>query len=214
MTAEYAERFARQRIKVQGVTVEVMIMGDGAELPIGADLSEEMDRVAAQLAYWASVAADAKAELMQVDAWYRRYRADFALKVLGKDNKIPDWKVKYQIEASDGFVKHKDALALAEKNLALAEGMVRGFDKKANQLQSRGAKMRSELNAQGMTTPETPRERRGWNLSGRGSDSDDDAVTSPSDGVARPSQAEKIRRMEEINSARRNKGKARKESKR
>lgn len=211
MTAEYAERFARQKIKVQGAVVEVFIVGDGAELPIGANLSDEMDRVAAQLAYWAAVVADAKAELTQVDAWYRRYRAEFALKVLGKDGKVPDWKVKYQIEASDGFVQHKNAVALAEKNLSLAEGMVRAFDKKANQLQSKGARIRSELNAQGMTTPETPREPRGWNLSGRGSDSDDDGVTSPSDGVARPSQAEKIRRMEEINSARQKTGKARRE---
>ena len=205
----YVERFARQKIKVQGEVVEVLIMGDGAELPIGADLSEEMDRVAAQLAYWAAVVADAKAELMQVEAWYRRYRADFAIKALSGDSKLPDWKIKYQIEASDGFIKHKDAMALAEKHLALAEGMVRGFDKKANQLQSRGAKMRSELNAQGMTTPESPREPRGWNLSGRGSESDDDGVRAPSDGVARPSREEKIRRMEEINGARR-KGKARK----
>jgi len=211
MTAEYAERFARQKIKVQGTVVDVYIVGDGAELPIGANLSDEMDRVAAQLAYWAAVVADAKAELTQVDAWYRRYRADFALKVLAKDGKIADWKVKYQIEASDGFVQHKNAVALAEKNLALAEGMVRAFDKKANQLQSKGARIRSELNAQGMTTPETPREGRGWDLSGRGSDSDDDGVTSPSDGVARPSQAEKIRRMEEINSARQKTGKARRD---
>lgn len=213
MTAEYAERFARQKIKVLGTVVDVYVMGDGAELPIGADLSDEMDRVAAQLAYWSAVVADAKAELTQVEAWYRRYRADFAIKTLSSDSKLPDWKVKYRIEASDGFVKHKDALAQAEKNLLLAEGMVRAFDKKANQLQSKGARIRSELNAQGMTTPETPRTSRGWNLSGRGSDHDDDGVTSPSDAVSRPSRDEKIRRMEEINSARR-KGKARKESKR
>lgn len=205
---EYVERFARQRIKVQGTVVDVYIVGDGAELPIGANLSEDMDRVAAQLAYWGSVAADAQAELTQVDAWYRRYRAQTSTDVLAKDPKASEWKVRNAVEGSDGFVQHKNAIALAEKNLGLCEAMVRAFDKKANQLQSRGARVRGELNAQGMTTPAEPREPRGWNLSARGSEKDDDGyVSAPSDGVRRPSMNDKIRRMEEINGAR-PKGKA------
>jgi hypothetical protein len=205
---EYVERFARQRIKVQGTVVDVYIIGDGAELPIGADLSEEMDRVSAQLAYWGSVAADAQAELTQVDAWYRRFRAQTSTEMLTRDPKASEWKVRNAVEGSDGFIKHKDAIALAEKNLGVCEAMVRAFEKKANQLQSRGARVRSELNSQGMTTPETPREVRGWNLSARGSEKDDDGyVSAPSDGVRRPSTADKIRRMEEINGAR-PKGKA------
>lgn len=210
--SEYVERFARQKIKVQGTVVDVYIMGDGAGLPIGADLSEEMDRVAAQLAYWGAVAADAQAELTQVDAWYRRWRAEATAKALADDPKASEWKVRNRLEAADGFIKHKEAIALAEKNLGLCEAMVRGFDKKANQLQSRGARMRAEIGAQGMTTPETPREARGWNLSARGSDKDDDGLSAPSDGVRRPSTTDKIRRMEEINSARARKGKARKGS--
>lgn len=206
----YAERFARQRIKVAGTVVEVFIMGDGAELPIGADLTEEMDRVAAQLSYWGAVAADARAELTQVDAWYRRWRAEATAAALASDPKASEWKVKNKVEAADKFIEWKNAIAAAEKNLGLCEAMVRGFDKKANQLQSRGAKQRAELGAQGMTTPETPRAPRGWDLSGEGSDHDDDQVSGPSDGVKRPSRDEKIRRMEEINSARR-KAKHRKE---
>lgn len=201
---EYAEKFARQKIKVMGTSVEVFILGDGAELPISADLSSDMDRVAAQLAYWGAVAADAQAELVKVDAWYRRFRAQAMRDLLTDDPKLPEWKVKNAVEASDGFIKHKDAIALAEKNLALCEAMVRAFDKKANQLQSRGAKVRSELGAQGMTTPETPRERRGWNLSGVGSDHDDDDVD-PSRGVRRPSSDERERRMQEINGKKRRK---------
>lgn len=206
---EYAERFARQKIKVMGTSVDVLILGDGAELPIGADLSSEMDRVAAQLAYWGAVAADAAAELTKVDAWYRRFRAELSREIMATDPKLPEWKIKLRIEASDGFIKHKDAIALAEKNLGLCEAMVRAFEKKANQLQSRGAKARSELGATGMTTPETPRAPRGWNLSGRGSERDDDRVVSPSSSVRRPSTDEKIRRMEEINGERRMKKRAR-----
>lgn len=198
--ASYVERFARQTIKVDGTFVDVFMMGDGSELPIGADLSEDMDRVAAQLAYWGAIAAEAKGELTKVDAWYRRFCAQYAAQKLAQDPKMSEWKVKAAVEASDGFLQHKEAIALAEKNLAVAEAMMRAFDKKANQLQSRGAKTRAELGAQGMTTPAEPRERRGWNLSGRGSDKDDDGYVG--DGTRRqPSREEKIRRMEEINSA-------------
>jgi hypothetical protein len=201
---EYVERFARQKMKVQGTMVEVLILGDGADLPISINLSDEMDRVSAQLAYWGSVMAEAKAELTQVDAWYRRFRATCANEVLARDPKSAEWKIKLAIEGTDGFVQHKNAVAMAERNFGLAEAMVRGFDKKANQLQSKGARARSELNAQGKTTPAEP---RGWNLSAQGSDHDDDGyVSSPADGVKRPSAEEKIRRMEQINSARHDKG--------
>jgi len=207
-SAEYVERFARQRIKVAGVELDVNIIGEGSELTIGVDLSDDMDRVSAQLAYWGAIAAEAKAELTQVDSWYRRFRATYASGVLSEDPKAAEWKVRNAIESTDGFVQHKQAIALAERNLALAEAMQRAFDKKANQLQSRGARTRAELNAQGLNTPAEPREPRGWNLSGRGSDSDDETI-SPVDAVRKPSQAEKIRRMEEIN-ARASRGKKKK----
>jgi hypothetical protein len=212
---EYAARFARQKIKVAGTAIDVLILGDGSELAISENLSDDMDRVSAQLAYWGSVLAEASAEKVQVDAFYRRFRASCAEAVLQRDPKAAEWKVKNAIEATDGFIQHKNAIAMAERNVGILEAMVRAFDKKANQLQSKGARVRSELNATGMTTPEVPRTPRGWNLSGRGSDSDDERyVSSPAEGVRRPSQEEKIRRMEEINSARDKSKAARKKGKR
>lgn len=205
---EYAERFARQKIKVEGQIVEVLIMGPGAELPIGPNLSEEMDRVAAQLGYWGAVLADAVGELKKVDAWYRNFRAEVTAACLGSDPKMAEWKVKAKIEGSKGFLQWKESIALAEKNVRLCEGMVRAFDKKANQLQSKGAKMRTELNAQGMTTPADEPEERGWNLSGEGSEHDDDDVPSPTVGVERPSPEDALARMEEINAGRAKKSKS------
>lgn len=218
---EYAERFARQKIKVEGVVIEVLIMGPGAELPIGPNLSQEMDRVGALLGYWGSVLADATGELKKVDAWYRKFRAEVTNEVLAKDPKIAEWKLKARIEATDGFIQHKNALAMAEKNVRLCEAMVRAFDKKANQLQSKGAKIRTELNAQGMTTPADEPEGRGWNLSGKGSEHDDDNededlddVPGPSTGVERPSTEAALARMQEINAAKKSSDKKDKKSKR
>jgi len=213
---EYAKQFARQKIKVEGQKVEVLIMGSGAELPIGPNLSEEMDRVAAQLGYWGAVLAAAAGELKKVDAWYRKFRADVTNECLAGDPKMAEWKVKARIEGTKGFLEWKEAIALAERNMRLCEAMVRAYDKKANQLQSKGAKMRTELNAQGMTTPADEPEERGWNLSGEGSEHDDDDlddVPSPSTGVERPSVEAAMARMEEINAERGKKPKSKKKDK-
>ena len=190
----------RQTIKVQGEDVSVAAM----EAAIGVDLSSEMDRVSAQLAYWGAVEAGAKAEHTMVDAYYRKFRADFTLNAMNHP-KASEWKIRAQIEASPAFLQHKQAIAAAEKNLAVAQAMVRAFEKKANQLQSKGARQRAELGAQGMTTPRT--ERTGWDLSGQGSEHDDDGVTAE----RRPSREEKIKRMEEINNSKRAKKRKRKE---
>lgn len=202
----YLKRFARQTIKVDGAAVEVFIMGKGATLPIGADLSEEMDRVSAQLGYWTAVAAEAKSEAIGVDAQYRAFRANAANAVLEATPNLAEWKVKARVDATAGFLQHKNAIAAAEKNLSLCEGMVLSFSKKANQLQSIGANTRSQMGAQGMTTPKRP--KRGWDLSSKGSEHDDDPadddVESLPDGSdpASSSSDEREKRMNEINAKR------------
>ena len=168
----YRKKFARKKIKVDGATVEVLILGSRAELPIGVDLDEEMDRVSAQLGYWGSVLAAAKKEQIKVDASYRRFRAIANEEILKKDPKLAEWKVKAKIEALDGFSQYKDAIAQAEENVELCAAMVRAFDKKANVLQSKGAHVRDVIKSQGKYTASKP---RGWNLSGQGSDKDDEA---------------------------------------
>lgn len=203
---KYLERFARQKITVQGQEVEVLIMGPGSEVPIGRNLSEEMDRVSALIAYWGSVLSEAIAEKKEVDAWYRGFRANMTNEILSSDPKAPTWKVVAKIEASKGFLQHKRAIATSERNVVLCESMVRAFEKKSNQLQSKGAKMRTELHAQGMTTPNDEPEERGWNLSGDGSDHDDDDRDDYA-GSARPSREDAIDRMEKINADRKKKKK-------
>ena len=193
MASEYKHKFAKQNIKVNGEDVEVLILGEGADLPIGSNLSEEMSRVSALMAYWSSVLAEAESEQVKVDAWYRRFRASIKNK-FGDAKGMSDWKLNAKIESSDGFLSHKEAVAQAQKNVALCSGMVKAFEKKANMLQSIGAHARSEINAQGIRTPTTT----GWNLSGDGSDSDDE-VTDPS------SSEDALERMKRINKNRRDK---------
>lgn len=170
--SKYRKEFARKKIKVQGIVVEVLILGKRAELPVDPDLSEEMDRVAAQLGYWGSVLASAKKERIQTDASYRRFRAKSLEAIIKNDPKLAFEKAKALVEASDGFSQFKEAIAQAEENAELCQAMVNAFDKKGNVLQSKGAFMRDVIKHQGKITTKKP---RGWNLSGKGSKKDDDA---------------------------------------
>lgn len=189
---KYAKCFARQKIKVRGVEVEVLMMGKESELPIGINISKEMDRVSSLIGYWSAVLAEATGELEEVDAWYRNFRAKFKEECLKKEKSLAEWKINAKIEASNGFLQHKKAIAQAKKNVSLCSGMVAAFSKKANVLQSRGAGMRAEIGSQGMKTPQTT----GWDLSDNGSDNDDDFSTCESSGV---STEDKIKAMERIN---------------
>lgn len=188
--SDFKKRFSRQKIKVDGQEVEVIVLGTGARLPISSDISKEMDRVASEMAYWGSVLSDAEAEEVMVDAWYRRFRAEAKEALLKKDPKMPDWKITAKIEASKGFIEHKKAISQAKKNVSLCANMVKSYAVKANLLPSKGAHMRSEIGAQGMRTPK----ETGWDLSGSGSDRDDEDHTD-----------KKIARMEKINSERKKK---------
>lgn len=191
--SDYKKRFKRQRIKVDGEEVEAIVLGTGARLPISSDISKEMDSVAAEMAYWSSVLAEAEAEQIMVDSWYRKFRAEMKEAILKKDPKLADWKINAKIESSKGFLQHKKAISQAQKNVSLCAGMVKAFAVKANILPSKGAHMRSEVGAQGMRTPK----ETGWDLSGRGSDNDDDNDHTD----------KKIARMEKINSERKKKKK-------
>lgn len=144
----------------------ITVWGEQIELPINdglpiADVSTDMDRVAAMMGFWASVWASAEREAEEVDAHYRRWRARKTAELLDGDPKLAEWKVKAQIESDDKFVQFKSAAAKCQEAIVAARGVVDSFDKKANALQSKGAMMRKELDATGMTTPAAPRSAPG-----------------------------------------------------
>jgi len=98
-------------------------------------------------------------EKVEAEAHYRHWRAKVGEKVLVVDPKLAEWKVKQKVESDSSFLKYKTALALAEHNVTLAKSAFDALDKKANQLQSKGAMHRSELDATGMYTPTVPKKK-------------------------------------------------------
>ena len=140
----------------------ITVWGEEIALPVKdglpiADISSDMDQVASQMGYWASVWAAAEREAEEVDAHYRRWRAQRTAQALEEDPKLAEWKVKALVESDPKFIQLKTAAAKCQEAIVAARGAVDSFDKKANALQSKGAMMRKELDATGMTTPVEPR---------------------------------------------------------
>jgi hypothetical protein len=136
--------FSKREIVVSG---EIISLDTGADLLI-RDISTDMDNVASQMAWWGSVQALAECEKEQVDAQYRKWRAE---KILEVDPKFtaPEWRVKALVEADDEFLAHKAEIARTIDNALAAKAMFMAFEKKANTLQSRGANQRTERDKAG-----------------------------------------------------------------
>lgn len=147
--------FGKVDIQVNG---ERVTMDFSDELEIG-DVSQDMIKVAAQMAFWGAVWAAAESEQQRADAAYRQWRADQTNMVLAADPKMAEWKVKAKIEETDTFVNLKAAIAQAANNVTLAKNICEAFKVKAHVLQSKGALKRADMYADGVHTPETPRDR-------------------------------------------------------
>jgi len=134
--------FQVMSIQVMGKKVKINL---AAETVI-ADLDLDMDRIASQMAWIAALWAEAEGEKIRVDAAYRAWRAEFAAKVMKREPKIAEWKVKSRVEAAPTFRKMKEGIALATRNATVLRALHRSLETKASMLQSKGANLRAELN--------------------------------------------------------------------
>lgn len=139
-------------------TIEMMVNGrvidvDLDDLLMITDISADMNMVAAQMSFWANLHAEAEAEKIKVDAHYRNWRAKVGQKLLQSDAKLAEWKVRQLIDAQPKFEVLKEAIARAAFNVTNTKGIYESLRTKASMLQSKGAMMRSELDATNMSTP-------------------------------------------------------------
>lgn len=144
--------FHKRKITVNGTEIE---FDTRTHFPVD-DISDDMRDIASAMAWWGSVWAAAEAERIVADSFYRAWRARLSEKLLGDDPKLSVEKLKNKVEADPGFMKCKQALALAEENVTLSKAAFNSLEKKGNMLQSLGAKTREELRVTGLTTPSEP----------------------------------------------------------
>lgn len=150
------EHFGKPVIKVSG---HELVCDIDDELVID-DVNEGMNRVAAVMGFWASVWSAAAEQQIEVDGHYRAWRANRLKEALADDPKMAEWKAKAEVESDPKFIAFKHAIAHAERAVILARGMFDSAEGKSRGLQSRGAMIRDEFSAIGMSTPSTPRPRR------------------------------------------------------
>jgi len=141
------------KVMIDGVSHKL----DRRELEFSAaTIDGDMESVAAMMnncgELWAK--AEEMAALMEID--YRAWRAKESVKCLDKDPRLAEWKVKNIIEAMDQFALYKAAMARADQAALTMKNRFQAFEKKASAIQSRGAMLRSEFGATGMTTKESP----------------------------------------------------------
>ncbi len=147
---------ANRKITVNGEEYEIDL---DEELEV-RDVSEGQKRIAAQMGFWGTIWAEAEGEKLRTDTFYRRWRAGVAVSILESDKKSSDWKVKARIESDEQFSVLKEAMARAITNATFARGIFEAFRVKGNQLQSKGAMQRAELDVTGMHTPDKEPKKR------------------------------------------------------
>lgn len=111
------------------------------------DLNKEQKEIAGKMAYWGAVWGSAEGEKIKTEAQYRRWRAELTTRILEKDPKLAEWKVRSLIESDDKFLMYKEAISRAEEQVITCRSLFDSYKKKANQLQSQGAFERASFNA-------------------------------------------------------------------
>lgn len=143
--------------KIETVLGGKQIQLDVDQEPTIQDLSDDMDRVAAQIAFWGELWGAAEGERVMADARYRAWAAQLAMKLQKMDG-MSEWKVKARIEADPGFIKCKEAIAKTTRDATVMRAVFDAFKSKASMLQSKGARARAELEATGMATRSVEKE--------------------------------------------------------
>lgn len=138
--------------------IDMMVNGEPVKADVAeeleiVDISDDMDRVASQMAFWGAVWASAEQESAAAEAYYRNWRAIQGKKIAEKNEKMAEWKIRQALEAKETFSQIKQGLANAAQNVILAKTMYEAFKTKASMLQSKGAMMRAELDSTSMRTP-------------------------------------------------------------
>lgn len=142
--------------------LDLQVLGERIQANIGEqlrimDLSNDMDEVASLIGYWGEVWGRAEEEKVRVDGEYRHWAARIALKLMDDPKRGSEWKVKAAVEGDPKFREWKAAIGRTEYNVTTLKAVFEAFKAKGNQLQSRGARERAELEKTGMRTMETPK---------------------------------------------------------
>ena len=84
----------------------------------------EFDDTIETLSKWGHIMAEAEWEHQQLDAVYRSWRAEYGRQLTEANSKLPEWKVRQEIEANGKFRDDKRGLAITTRNCKFLETIV------------------------------------------------------------------------------------------
>ncbi len=110
--------------KVESDKVELMVM----DKTVIWDPTEINDTIET-LTKWGHILAEAQWERDSLDAAYRSWRAEFGRQLTEANSKLPEWKIRQQIEANDKFRDYKRGMAITIRNCVFLEIVVSAIAK-------------------------------------------------------------------------------------
>jgi hypothetical protein len=135
----------------------VRVMHDFAPwLRSSGSIDQDMEESASKIAWAGSALGQVEACIIRLDSEYRTWRADETENLLSVNDKMSEWKVKSLIEGHPKFTEFKKRIAELEGLKAKMRAVVFAFGNQADTLRSRGANLRAEMKAHGMSTPVDP----------------------------------------------------------
>ncbi len=135
--------------------IKLVVDGKKISVPLTTlkikSIDKSMRQIAAKIAHWGAVLAEAERERDMANAFYRQWRARKGKKVCG-DSKMPEWKLNQELNSETLFIELKQKIADAEFNVSVLARFFEALNRQAFNLPSIGARKRSRLQTMEMTT--------------------------------------------------------------
>lgn len=135
--------------------IKLVVNGKKIRVPLTTlkikSIDKSMRQIAAKIAHWGSVLAEAERERDMANAFYRQWRARKGKQVCG-DSKMPEWKLNQELNSEKLFIDLKQKIADSEFNVSVLARFFEALNRQAFNLPSIGARKRSRLQTMEMTT--------------------------------------------------------------
>jgi hypothetical protein len=135
-------------VKLEGQNLTI----NTREICLIKDVSSDMEKVSAELAFYGRLTGAAEKSRDRIDAAYRNWKSNQMIAIIGQDPKLAEWKVKAMVEAKDEFAEFKAKHAEMSGVVTSLYWLCRALSHKAEILRSLGATMRSEAETTGAVT--------------------------------------------------------------
>lgn len=126
--------------------VEVVLDPD-TDLKMGKNLYAEAGTVASTTGLVGELIAEAVQEIGTVDAEFKRFRAEMTSRILRANEKIPEWKVKAEVESMPDTLRFRGLLARRDGDLEFLRRYADALRLKATMLRARVDILRAEREA-------------------------------------------------------------------